>query len=290
MLRRVLPSYLAVRADEILVVDDGSGPPHDAILAELEAAAPPVRVVRLPRHVGLPAARNAGVDATEGEWIVFGEDDVWFLPDYPSTLIEHAELAGARAAAGVVPLVHPALLDGPRERLEAAIRAGSTPHRPHDAFLGASWPVELLGTGDVVTPLLTATAAVHRSVFQEVRYDPGYRGNALREETDFFLSCSERGIRTIHCPHASAGHLKEHARAAPGGSWAMGPSRYAWQMAANNWRLLRKHNTTIGAARRAAGRSASPVVIQAGFLLGMLGRIRPRRPQGPSEGGARSST
>jgi hypothetical protein len=208
--------------------------------------------------------------------VVFGEDDVWFLPRYPSTLIEHARAAGALVAAGAVPFVDPGLLERPEE-LERAIGEAPRDGRPPDRFLGAAWPVRLLPSGDVMTTMLTAMAAIHRSVFETVRFDPGYRGNGFREETDFFLTCESIGIRTMYCPHAACGHVKLHSRALGGGSWAMSRPRYAWQMGANNWRLLRKHGRRISEVRRGTGRPGGALRIQAEFLVSMLGWVRPRR-------------
>lgn len=277
-LARVLPSYLATGAAEVLVVDDASGPPHHRDLARAGETDPRVQLVTLPRHVGLPAARNEGARLARSEWVVYGEDDVWFTPEYPRTLIEHALRAGALAAAGTIALVPPAALSRPASEVNRAVRSRdpSADRRP-DRFLGVPWPVEWLPSGDVVTPLLVAVAAVHRSVFDRVRFDPEYGGNAFREETDFFLSCAGAGIRTLHCPHVACGHMKATTRAAPGGAWSMGPARYALQMLANNRRFVRKHAEALMAARRSAGRAGGPVRIQAEFALTMLRRIRPAR-------------
>jgi glycosyltransferase involved in cell wall biosynthesis len=278
LLERTLPSYLSTEATEIVVVDDASGGPNGLVLARLASLDPRIALVTLDRHVGLPSARNEGVARARGEWVVFGEDDVWFPRTYPATLIAHAVEAGASIAGGRVLLVHPSGLDRPVEALEATIRDAVVTGHPPDRFLRAPWPVRQLPNGDVRTPLLAATSAVHRSVFERVRFDPAFRGNAFREETDFFLSCGEAGIASIHCPHAWCGHLKAHTRATRGGSWTMSRPRYALQMAANNWRLVRKHRDLLEEVRRGAGRPAGPIIMQGEFLLSMLQRLRPARP------------
>jgi glycosyltransferase involved in cell wall biosynthesis len=272
LLRRVLPSYLSTGALEVIVVDDGSGPRDQAALDAAEV--PGVRLIHQ-RHRGTPSARNEGLMQAEGEWVVFGEDDIWFTPEYPTTLIEHSLRAGALVAGGRVPLVDPVKLSGPRNELESVIRSKPMLDRSPDRFLGVPWKVERLESGDIVTPLLAAVAAVHRSVFDRVRFDPQFGGNAFREESDFFLACLEAGIRAIHCPHATCGHMKVHARSTRGGAWAMGRPRYVLQMAANNWRFVRKHEAVLRAVRREAGRSGGPMRMQAEFLLSLLKRIRP---------------
>ncbi len=276
MLALTLPSYLLAGADEVIVVDDASGlsdADHLAALAKEHG----LRLLRLPVRVGQAAGKNEGAARAAGDWVVFGEDDVWFPPEYAATLIAHAEDAGAPVASGAVPLVHPYLLASGLEEIEAAICAATVTRHPMDRFLRSHWPVERLPSGDVVTPLLAATAAVHRSVFERVRFDPGYRGNAFREETDFFFSCVEAGFRTIHCPHAICGHMKVHSRATQGGSWDMSRPRYAAQMFRNNWRFLRKHEALLREARTAVGRPSGPLRMQVEFLQSMLLQPRPAR-------------
>jgi glycosyltransferase involved in cell wall biosynthesis len=63
---------------EIVVADDGSS---DETAAIAERFGSPVRVVRLPQNVGLPAARNAAVAASTGDWLAFLDADDWFLPE-----------------------------------------------------------------------------------------------------------------------------------------------------------------------------------------------------------------
>ncbi|MEU4687832.1 glycosyltransferase family A protein [Actinoplanes sp. NPDC023714] len=65
---------------EILVVDDGSGPGHDAVLARAAALDPRVRILRMPQNGGTYLARNAGLDAATGEFVTFQDSDDWSHP------------------------------------------------------------------------------------------------------------------------------------------------------------------------------------------------------------------
>lgn len=59
---------------EIIVVDDCSPDPFKYDGSQ------PVKVIRLPENVGQGMARNAGMDAAQGEWITFmDQDDKWLV-------------------------------------------------------------------------------------------------------------------------------------------------------------------------------------------------------------------
>ena len=67
-------------AHEVIAVDDGSGAPVKAALAARDD--PRLRVVTLPENRGRAAARNAGVAAARGEWIVFLDSDMTVGRDF----------------------------------------------------------------------------------------------------------------------------------------------------------------------------------------------------------------
>ncbi|OJF13697.1 glycosyltransferase family A protein [Couchioplanes caeruleus] len=65
---------------EIVVVDDASPPEYDEILQRAAALGPRIRVVKQPYNQGTYAARNAGLDAAEGEFAAFQDSDDWSHP------------------------------------------------------------------------------------------------------------------------------------------------------------------------------------------------------------------
>lgn len=73
-------------ATEIVVVNDGSDDSTQSVIAGYGSA---VRSLSTP-HVGLPAARNAGIDAASGRYVLFLDADDLLDPEALSCLVEAA--------------------------------------------------------------------------------------------------------------------------------------------------------------------------------------------------------
>ena len=74
---------------EIVLVDDGSDASTAGMCDSYAAAYPElVRVVHKPNG-GLSSARNAGIDAAKGEFVIFPDPDDWVEPHYVQSLMAH---------------------------------------------------------------------------------------------------------------------------------------------------------------------------------------------------------
>jgi GT2 family glycosyltransferase len=167
-LERAVRSVLEQEGDpvEVLVVGNGAdvSPPLDG-----------VRMLPLPRNIGVPAGRNLGIKETSGDLVLFLDDDGW----YPSrTLVEHVrELFAADPRLGIVSfrIVDPSSGETAR-RYVPRLRA-SDPER-------SSW----------VTTFLGGACAVRRALFDDVGLlcEEFWYGH---EETDLAWRAMDRGWR-----------------------------------------------------------------------------------------------
>lgn len=235
-LERVLGSYLSQKgAREVVVVDNGSIDRTPDLLLQWAERSDLLRAVRLPVNRGQAGARNAGAEAAAGDYIFYGEDDYELAPGQVATLLEHLGASGADIIAGRRINVLPG--ESNRDAL-LRVRGYADPLIEGWAMVGNHH----VDTGyDVEVPLLDACALMRRELFDRLSFDPGYRGNGWREETDFQIAALKAGFKLVHCPHTVGFHSPGGVGKAKGGSRDRSRLNYELWVARNNARLLRRH-------------------------------------------------
>ena len=111
---RRVAQVMAEHDYELIVVDDGSADRTPAVLADIAAADPRVRVARLSRNFGHQAALSAGLTLARGDAVVSIDADLQDPPEVILRLIERW-----RAGADVVHAVRHVRPGEPRLRLLA---------------------------------------------------------------------------------------------------------------------------------------------------------------------------
>jgi glycosyltransferase involved in cell wall biosynthesis len=101
-LRRCLDSVVGqtLREIEIICVNDASPDNALEILREYAAKDRRVRIIDFPENRGVSAARNAGIDAAQGEYLGFVDSDDYVDLDFYEKLYERARLTGVAIAKG----------------------------------------------------------------------------------------------------------------------------------------------------------------------------------------------
>ncbi len=242
-----LANLLAVEGvEEVLIVNDGS---RDETLAVCQRfASPRLRVVSHEVNRGVATARNTGIEAAAGNWVLFGEDDCRFPADYARILLAEAH----RLQADIVgaPLLH---TDAGEERLPAiAAAARRSDHPTMD-------DVDVFPHEAVETPFLPARVLIGARVLERLRYYEGFAVNGYREETDFFIQAARAGFRCVLTPATYCYQLQTWR----GGQHHSSSLRYESWVLRNNWRFLRRHGSWLAAQ----GYIRGPLRAQASFSL-----------------------
>jgi glycosyltransferase involved in cell wall biosynthesis len=83
---------------EVIVVNDG-GTPIDSVIAAARERGLPVAAVTHPRRLGLPSARNTGLDRARSRYVAFLDDDDVFLPRHLAAALAELDSTGAEGVA-----------------------------------------------------------------------------------------------------------------------------------------------------------------------------------------------
>jgi glycosyltransferase involved in cell wall biosynthesis len=230
---------------EIVVVVDGS---TDGTAAWLSALSDPkVRVVEQSQR-GSPAARNAGIAAASGRWILMTEDDCFLPTEFAVTLLEVARKRDAQIVSA------PWLAVAARSEMPAALDQARARAQP---WVGLRTHPGVFPAADLETPFLNGVVLARRDVFAAIHYDESLGGNAWREETSMFLTATERGFRCVLTPRTAVFQLDQWE----GGQRRARLAYEAWAIR-NNWRFLRAHAATLRRMREIR----SPATEQARFV------------------------
>jgi glycosyltransferase involved in cell wall biosynthesis len=228
-LRTNLGSMLAIRdVAEVIVVDDGST--DDTLQIFSGITDDRLRVISHPVNRGVAAARNTGVDAASGDWVLFGEDDCRFPGGYATALRAEAE----RHEADIVGAT---LVHGRAEDSEVPQIVASAPRRerPSPEDIGV-FPLTA-----IETPFLNALSLVRKAVFKQVRFHESFSVNGYREETDFFVQAARAGFRCVLTPATYSYQLETW----DGGQHQSSTLRYEYWALRNNWLFLRRHGAWL---------------------------------------------
>ncbi len=238
-LGRVIDSYLVQKkVGEIIIVDDGSTDSTPEMVSGLAKRSPEVKYVRHESHLGLPATRNTGIWRARGDYVLFGEDDLRFSPDYAETLLACLEKRGGDIVAGRIVYPLPEESDA-----DAIARLSVQPPERLDRkrlMFDTSSPAP----DDIEAPFVHACSLMRRDTARAVLYDEGYRGSAYREETDFYVRSAQMGSKIYYCPHTVCFHLPREVKKL-GGCMSDGIWAHKYWGLVNNYRFLRKNHAYL---------------------------------------------
>ncbi|MEM6836627.1 MAG: hormogonium polysaccharide biosynthesis glycosyltransferase HpsN [Cyanobacteria bacterium P01_C01_bin.120] len=192
----------------------------------------------------LPGARNYGVERSRGDIILFIDDDVELPKGY---LKAHAQVLMDKPEVGAV-----------AGRVFDRMKLGDDPDLTIDQLPpeamdpGIAWyHIDLVHTTQPqqVISARGCNMSFRRDVFDKhgLRFDERFRGNAVREESDFCLRLRQTGYIVWYSPAANLIHLGEET----GGCHDIGTRSLAYQITFyHNHFLMGLKNLSLGQALR----------------------------------------
>jgi len=238
LLPQTVPSYFQEGVDEVILVDDCSTDATPEVAEALRARYPGLRYLRQPQNRKQAAAKNRGIDACRTEWIYFGDDDSVLVPGSIRRLCETAQRCGADAVGAKALYMNDAI----EESVEECVARLDVPLPPRVPVVDlATLTVHCCASvaEPVEVPAVQASALVRTELARTIRFDPLYKGNAFREETDFFIRCHLSGAKIMYDSRAVQVNLPR--RRASGGAHAGGRLRWYRSAIENNGYFLRKN-------------------------------------------------
>ncbi len=194
-------SYLEQElGNEIIIVDDGScDGTEDAIRCLTEDS---VCYIRHARNQGLAYSRNRGIVMANNKYIFFGEDDLYLPKGHIAVLLKEMESHSFDIMAGrLINITERVDVFG--EHISDCTDCSKL--IDHKTLTG-SFNANIHGTREV--PFVHACALINKSIFSQLRYHEGFKGNAFREETDFYMRCRAQGYRIGFTDKTEAYHLR----------------------------------------------------------------------------------
>ncbi|MEM2772496.1 MAG: glycosyltransferase family 2 protein [Candidatus Aenigmatarchaeota archaeon] len=204
-LKKVLPTYLRQKyLNKIIIIDDASDENNRRELENLLKIDKRIIYKRFEKQIFLPQARNEGINLSTAEHIFMGEDDVYLEDNHLEILLDLMNKYNADLIAGRRIYIKE------NQNFEEAKKEADKDKRSIFTRFPLEGYFERYFEEEILDPLfLHSNVLVKRKVYENVLYDPWYRGNSFREDLDFFLRVSELGFKMVLTNKTSCFHIKD---------------------------------------------------------------------------------
>lgn len=185
-------------AFEVVVADNGSS---DASLDYLASSWPQVRVVALGSNRGFPAACNAGIEASAGDYVVLLNNDTAPAPDWLERLVAAMDASPGYAwgSSRLVRFDDPAVIDSAGHTYSLWVGAAHN--------IGEGEPMQRYSTPRRIFGATAAASIYRRSLFADIGvFDEEFF--FIHEDTDLDLRANVAGHRCLYIPDAVVRHKR----------------------------------------------------------------------------------
>ena len=261
---------------ELVVVDDGSTDTTAAVMAGIQqdpaivGSGLTIRYLPL-QHVGLNAARNAGIKEASGQLICFLDDDVLTPPDWLSSLVSGvAAHPGAAAYGGPIELV----IEGRTPRSCGREELGETTQ---------GWGPEVCEP----TTLFGSNLAITRDAVERYGFFDTDIVCGSGDETEWLTRVKRQGGKLLYLPDARVMHRRRPEDLRLRRLWARRFSRGRGQIASadgtgESYRLASEISqvlrSLVHSARHGCALGLLPVATSGGRVVGLVSSGKLRAP------------
>lgn len=194
IIEKTIPTYIQEDVEELIVVNDASTDDTDMVMERLKKRYPIIKYIKQKRNTGQTGAQNRALKEVKTDYVYFGDDDSILLPGTIKYLLETMKNKKADIV-GAMPLYADTLND--------IHNVNSFIERKAPILKNMNEMIDLYHLEKVCffyrfkepikVPFTHACALVKKEYIKKVKFDTNFKGNAYREETDFFLTCDELG-------------------------------------------------------------------------------------------------
>lgn len=233
-----LPTYSCSRCvKEVLVVSNGSIDGTSKVIQDInDKMRKPVKEIQFAVKLGAQKAKAIGLAQSQTKYVLFGEDDVYLSPNYIETLYLLSEEYNCDIISGKIIDVQV----GKTHEIERLIASQTISlgfpqdHRPFVV------PEQNLKSNKLCeVPFTHAIILVKSAGIKDNFFNPWYRGNGYREETDLLLNARESGMKVFFTHTTCCYHLRG-SMSRKGGQRINRVLAEFWAMY-NTWYMLKKH-------------------------------------------------
>lgn len=234
LLDTTIPTYVQEGVGEIIIIDDGSNDNTEQVARSLINKYEIIYYKKLDKNYGQMRAKNIGIRLANYDYIYFGDDDSIICENaiinaYNSLIANEADIVGIRALY---------MLEN--ETYEDTInRCNNNKGKLYD-IKKLKIDNTLISDKDVKVPYVQACFIIKSDIAKQVIFDRKYIGSGYREETDFILSCAQKGYNKIFYS-AKAISINLPRKVATGGAWKQSWWEYEISAIKNNIYFLNKH-------------------------------------------------
>lgn len=233
----------SIPADEVIVVDGGKGNKTDLIIKKYY---PSVIFCKYPKSTGLTDSKNFGVKRSNGDIIIFLDDDIVLEKNFIKNIVELFNRKVWEGIGGIAGNLTNQSFSPPKGVGYLIKKIFLLPMQGSGSFRLSGAPTFVYGSTEdkQVEFLPGGVTAWRREIFNEYSFDENLKQGSYGEDADFSYRVS-RKYKNYYTPYANAFHKTSKTNRIKGVRLIMMRSKAFWYLARKNRNIIYYPFTSI---------------------------------------------